>query len=88
MEDDGARLLTYGKAMCLIEQSHSNTAQCEYIGSSIEQSWFSDVVLRSKLCEEEISEQLVLGPCKVHARRTLNSRNIFSITRTTRLSYK
>ena len=66
MEDDGARLLTYGKAMCLIEQSHSNTAQCEYIGSSIERSWFHEVVLWSRL-RRAMSVQLAVGPCKGHA---------------------
>ena len=58
--------------MCLTGQSRFNTAQCEYIGSSMEKSWYNEVVLLSGLSEEAMSVQLVVGPCKGYARRTLN----------------
>ena len=40
---------TFGKTIYLTERSSSHIAQCEYIGSSIELSWFNEVVLWSRL---------------------------------------
>ena len=71
-EDHGARPPAYGTAMYLTGQSRGNTAQCEYIGSSMEQSWFDEVILRSGL-RGMISVQLVVGPGTGYARRILNS---------------
>ena len=70
-EDRGAGPPAYGKAMCLTGQSRGNTAHCEYIGSSMEQSCFDGVVLWSRL-RGTISVQLIVGPCKGYARRILN----------------
>ena len=68
----GTRLLTYRKIMWLTDYSSGNTTQCEYIGSSMEQSWFTRVVLRSRLCGM-ISVHLIVGPCKGYAWMTLKS---------------
>ena len=66
-EDNDTRLLTYATVVCLTGRSRENTAQCEYIESSIEQSWFDGVVLWSRICGT-ISVQLVMDPCKGYVR--------------------
>ena len=60
----------YGKVVWFDEQSSGSTTRCAYIGSSREQSWFWEVVLWSRL-RGSISVQLIVGPCKGYALRTL-----------------
>ena len=70
-EDYDARPRAYANAIYLTGQSRGTISQYEYIGRSLEQSWFNGVVLRSRL-REETSIRLIIGPCKGHTRRTLN----------------
>ena len=67
-----AGLLTYGKAMWLTSRSSGNITQCAYIGYSIERSWFIEIIMWSRV-RGVMSVQLIVGPCKGHGQRTLNS---------------
>ena len=61
----------YVNAMWLTGNSSGNTTRCAYIGSSMDQSWFAEVVLRSGL-RGTMSVHLVVRPCKGYSWMPLN----------------